>query len=572
MVVYGGLTMIPQALQILDIRHSLDLSKNSISELSFVGTKFPADLKELFLTDNQISVIHSYSLHKLSGLEVLDLGKNKITIWPEDTFTMLRNLRVLDLSYNQIRNIPVDTFDGLEHLEKLKFGHNFIYTIPEGMLGGLPSLQSLSLENNRIWKIPENVVDEFQNIAEIKLFGNPFDCSCDVRYFHNFLLRNADKFSSNESIECQHPPHYLGMHILNIDRKQYTCVVPNITHHTGDTDFLVKNDISLKCRVDGHPKPIIYWRTPWDKIFTNEKFMSTLANDNITGHSTMTYKFDIGFFQKEVAVISVNEENDLEFKPFHARFYGTFTCVAINSEGSVNATIDVLEHSAIPNTYVMSLIIGGVTSVFTLAAGLIIGAIKLCIINFCMCKCVHRTIIKSAAYEKTMRTENNEESQADDSCNSIEDSDDDKFDDMPPDPPLNSPVGRTPRSSPLKCPTPTTDPSDRMRSGNISDTLDEVKLRLEKKIEKVRSRYHSMKESGSQYLSSIKGTGSTAANRVKAGVVMGMEQVKFGVQSMKEFCGTGDMGMQTISIISVDDKIKTESEEKTEAAQSTTKV
>ncbi len=119
------------------------------------------------------------------------------------------------------------------------------------------------------------------------------------------------------------------------------------------------------------------------------------------------------------------------------------------------------------------------------------------------------------------------------------------------------------------------------------DTLEDVRVRLHKSVEKqkekIRTRAHRMRESSSQYMQTIRESGtmkmqtiresssqyvknirssgtnaihgirsssSEYANRVRAGVVMGVEQVKYHVQSMKEFCGTGDMG-QTISTVSM---------------------
>jgi hypothetical protein len=45
--------------------------------------------------------------------------------------------------------------------------------------------------------------------------------------------------------------------------------------------------------------------------------------------------------------------------------------------------------------------------------------------------------------------------------------------------------------------------------------------------------------------------------QVKAGVVLGVETVKSHVQSIREFCGTGDMGNQTISMISMETNLDT---------------
>lgn len=76
-------------------------------------------------------------------------------------------------------------------------------------------------------------------------------------------------------------------------------------------------------------------------------------------------------------------------------------------------------------------------------------------------------------------------------------------------------------------------------------------------MEKVKSRVYSIREFGFQYLIIIKDTGSIVVNRVKVGVVMGVEQVKFGVMFMKEFCGTGDM-VQIVFVVSVNTDVDSE--------------
>ncbi|WAR14702.1 hypothetical protein MAR_004807 [Mya arenaria] len=146
----------------------------------------------------------------------------------------------------------------------------------------------------------------------------------------------------------------------------------------------------------------------------------------------------------------------------------------------------------------------------------------------------------------------------------------------PPDPPVNSP---TLRCSPDKCVTPTNSEMDPSKgsSQHIWEQLDEVRSRLYygagRKIEKVRSHVRSftdtgslkireMKDAGSMKIQSIKESGSHAASVAKKTVTSGMFQVKYSVQSIKEFCGTGEMGPGTVSMVSVSTDVDTHEEVK----------
>ena len=570
LIVYGGLNSIPKELQFVPGLISLDLSKNSIRAVTYLGLKFPSGLKELSFNENEIGEIHTYALHKLSGLEVLSLSRNKISSWPEDTFKVLKNLKQIDLSYNNIRDVPSDSFQGLDNLQEVRLDHNDIFSIRDGTFSNLPSMRALTLDSNKIWTVNEIVSNELRTLSMLWISGNPFDCSCDIKYFFNFLHAYPEKFENQTSypIQCHSPLEFRGLRLFDMDKEELPCVVPNITYISESQNIIAKTDLTLKCEVEGHPIALVYWVTPWNKIFVHDSYHSLMENENITRRASQIYTFTVNF-EKYTSTISVGKNGDLIFTPFHSIFHGTYTCVVKNSEGSMNATVAVESYSGIPKTKIMSLIIGGICCVFALATGLIVGAIKLCVINFCMCKCIHRSVIKPYV-KKDDGIEDTEDGieeseEPSDTFSDYRGSDDDTFDENSLlKAPLNSPEGRTPRASPMKCPTP----NETAKSGNILETLDEVKIRLEKKMEKVRSRYNSMKESGSQYLSSIKDSGSNAANRMKAGVALKMERVKFGVQSMKEFCGTGDMGNQTISVVSM----PSDSDDKAEVRQMNTYV
>ena len=78
-----------------------------------------------------------------------------------------------------------------------------------------------------------------------------------------------------------------------------------------------------------------------------------------------------------------------------------------------------------------------------------------------------------------------------------------------------------------------------------------------------------IKESGSQYATTIRTSTGQYAQRVRVGVQLGVEQVKYHVQSMKELCGTGDIN-QTVSTVSISTNV--DNQETTEVIKSITVV
>lgn len=132
-------------LECLEIRH-IDLSKQ-LSQRSFNGM---SSLLELDLTYTNLKDIDFIDTDALANLKNLILRSNEISMLRKGVFSKLKSLKSLDLSGNKIEKLVLGTFDGLECLEALNISDNYIEdirSIDKAMFDGLKSLENLYIKD-----------------------------------------------------------------------------------------------------------------------------------------------------------------------------------------------------------------------------------------------------------------------------------------------------------------------------------------------------------------------------------------------------------------------------------------
>jgi Leucine-rich repeat (LRR) protein len=253
----------------------LDLSRDGLNKLEgdcFMGLH---DLKTLDLTENQITFDDPDMFRNVSNLTNLNLCATGLTstcyILP------LVRLRTLDLSYNSITEIDTDMeqtyclsrftylekldmghnmlgplfavpgeydqpFAGLMNLETLILSANYITSIQPGVLDNIPSLKRLDLSandilildtftfpasfidfsQNRVTIISSAVISRFTPSLQLNLTGNPFDCSCDLIPFIQWIANNKISESTLVNLseyKCVSPLNVHGKPMLDINPK-----------------------------------------------------------------------------------------------------------------------------------------------------------------------------------------------------------------------------------------------------------------------------------------------------------------------------------------------------------------
>lgn len=109
-----------------------------------------SSLLELDLTNTNLKDIDFIDTDALANLKNLILRSNEISMLRKGVFSKLKSLKSLDLSGNKIEKLVLGTFDGLECLEELNISDNYIEdirSIDKAMFDGLKSLENLYIKD-----------------------------------------------------------------------------------------------------------------------------------------------------------------------------------------------------------------------------------------------------------------------------------------------------------------------------------------------------------------------------------------------------------------------------------------
>ncbi|XP_071109070.1 immunoglobulin superfamily containing leucine-rich repeat protein-like [Haliotis cracherodii] len=555
-----GLTALPYQIPRFDELEKLNLSQNYITELqsdAFTGMIF---LQILDLGFNGIQKVDEYAFRGLENLMTLNLVHNKIASLSENTFEDLFDLRTLILKQNRITSLPQGIFRNLQNLKILDLSYNSLTYLSSKHFTPLRNLKEVHLNSNLVQSFHVDTVSALSHIPVLDLSNNPLDCSCAMSELKMSMAKRTTSLINPNATVCASPQYFYGQSIEAVALKDLNCTDPQISLISEAQVIPYQQDLYLPCQAEGSPTPAILWETPWGDTFARPSSFNFIGDDGIGYHSHHAYQ------AKNVILVShvtLFENGTLYISKFRGYFAGNFTCIAVNPLSNSSATVHVEIFHILKLTFFQSLFISAYCSGGFLVFGIIVGSIKLIV-----CAIQRRL--------KAKKVEDKKESEKAVTVSDIVvvfDESDDRSDPSLPKTPLISPYMSTP-NSPQKCTTPTEEVG--WLPANIFDTLDEARWRLRygvgRRMEKVRShvqnQVQSIRESSTLYMQSIRDSGSSAANRVRTGIVVGVETMKYSVQSIREFCGTGDMRGQTISMISVSTDIDTD--QRTEVIRSVT--
>ena len=572
---------LPDFLTVLPVVHFLSLAENRISVVQnnvLRGMR----LRELNLSHNIIQMIQPEAFQDLRYLQMLDLSHNQLTSVSKFVFSDLPYLEVLNLDSNQLKYFPFDAFSKVPRLQLLMLNNNRLSYLLPGSLLGLSAVHILGLRKNRLWSFVVDAVEEKPNLSVVDISGNPFHCSCGFEGLKNVINSSKITLMDSSKTACVTPLSLRGMLVEEVIFGLRDCVEPRSVLRYDSQHVLYTTDVELSCDVQGDPDPAILWVTPWGDQFADSSHWSRLETVCISCKQQRQYA---GVGVSLVSAVSVRSSGkSLHITNFRGSFGGNITCHAYNYLGNDTAVHYIEVYSAVQSCVRQSMIMGGFCAVGFLCFGLIVGSIKLMVLACLRRFGKNKNIVATPTTAMVSKDDEFYSLMEDTPCK--EDSEDfsDAF--YPPETPFTTPTAVSPTTSPRKIHTPDdgqeTPPGGWLPS-NILETMEEVRWRLRygvgRKMETVKRNVQSIratgkrnvqsiKESSSVYVHNIMETGSTAANKVKAGVVLGVETVKYHVQSIKEFCGTGDMGAQTISMISVETNLDTN--ETTEVVKSVT--
>lgn len=234
----------------------LDISYNKLTSLHYYGLQ---QVKKLYAQVNTIKNISVDAFYRLNTLSELNLEYNQILRLPRYLFTPVYTLKALSLSYNPLGGYlegmedATAVFSSLYKLEKLNLAHVGLKYIPSNVFSNLTLLKSLDISKNKLSDIEAGAFQNttrlvflnlshnlltvpnfraLQNLHQLEtidLSSNPFQCTCELMPFRNWLL--VTNISVVNSIDptfyhCEGPAEWKTISILDFHLESATC-----SHH-----------------------------------------------------------------------------------------------------------------------------------------------------------------------------------------------------------------------------------------------------------------------------------------------------------------------------------------------------
>ncbi|XP_003225173.1 platelet glycoprotein Ib beta chain [Anolis carolinensis] len=87
-----------------------------------------------------------------------------------------------------------------------------------------PSTRKIYLNNNELTSIPSGLFDNLKAVREVYLWGNPWECDCNILYLRSWLQWQQNR-TTYRNIVCSSPTHLQGRIItyLSEDEILATC-------------------------------------------------------------------------------------------------------------------------------------------------------------------------------------------------------------------------------------------------------------------------------------------------------------------------------------------------------------
>lgn len=151
-----------------------DISNNvTILDLSY---------NQITLNASDIRVLQMYSL-----LTELYLMENNITVIYNNSFSNLSNLQILNICGNAISVIEQGSFVGLNEVKELYLCQNKILQLNPNTFVPLNNLKVLNLQGNLISHF---AAPQLFHLELLTLDGNPWNCTCSLLELQNWLNKS----------------------------------------------------------------------------------------------------------------------------------------------------------------------------------------------------------------------------------------------------------------------------------------------------------------------------------------------------------------------------------------------
>ncbi|KAJ8879156.1 hypothetical protein PR048_019762 [Dryococelus australis] len=235
---------------------SIDLSHNAFETLpadAFRSVNL-VNLHKVFL---RYCGIHNIDRLAFAGLEILielDLSWNYIQVLHPITFRDNIRLRQVYVNHNPLQKLQDGIFNNLVFLHRVDASDCELTHIGERAFIDVPKLHDLKLNNNNLTTIKLAAVQHIHSLVSLVLFGNPWLCNCDLKFFIDWAIY---KNLYTPPTMCQDPPLLRGKLWSELTVEDLACR-PQISVPTPVVEASEDN-VTLCCQSSGSPTPDMHW-------------------------------------------------------------------------------------------------------------------------------------------------------------------------------------------------------------------------------------------------------------------------------------------------------------------------
>ncbi|XP_053698390.1 leucine-rich repeat-containing protein 24 [Sabethes cyaneus] len=292
----------------------LDLSHNYIGEIRSreLMQAHLQNLHKLYIKNSTIESLHRDAFRNLTILIELDLSMNKLKRLDPGLFDDLKKIRAIMLNDNQIERIENNLFQNLKFLTKIELQSNRIYRIALHSFTNVPALSQIELDFNKLQNLRKETFLNLDKLTSLSLTNNPWNCSCTLRNFSEFVISRSLYRSPTT---CAEPSHLAGKEWNNIHLDEFACrpqIVENRIIYPSEGE-----NATFTCKVTGLPLPKVDWlfhKRPFPK---NDKRLSVTYAVRTSGRDN-----------SEILV------SELTIVGLKASDRGSYVCKATNNGGT----------------------------------------------------------------------------------------------------------------------------------------------------------------------------------------------------------------------------------------------
>ncbi|CAD5216785.1 unnamed protein product [Bursaphelenchus okinawaensis] len=169
-----------------------------LNSLSFVANNMTHIDASAFRYCPKLTIL-SLQNNNLTSLSSVPKGGNGAVSWLKP----LTNLKSLFLTWNQISVLKNGELNVIPSLEEVSMDHNKLGTIDKEALTGL-QLKKLFLNGNELYYLPEGLFQGWntENIYSVDLAENPWECICGHEWIGEWLRKLGDRSTPSGNVGC----------------------------------------------------------------------------------------------------------------------------------------------------------------------------------------------------------------------------------------------------------------------------------------------------------------------------------------------------------------------------------